>query len=82
MHGRAFEKRLAEANASPAPVPSEQDLALLISPPGGDDDRADITEDEVRGEEESQIESATLQTIPVKNKESETPQLLKGKKTT
>jgi SNF2 family DNA or RNA helicase len=79
VHGRAFEKRLAEGNASPAPVPSEQDLALLISPPGGDDDRADITEDEVSGEEETQIESATLQTIPVKNKESETPQLLKEK---
>src|SRR5260370_8239116 len=77
VHRRAFEKRLAERNASTAPVPSEQDLSLLISPPGGDDDRADIAEDEVRGQEASQAESAPFQTIPAKNKQPHTPQLLK-----
>jgi hypothetical protein len=46
VHRRTFEKRLQEAAPSAEPPVSERDLSLLLSPPSGDDDRADISEDE------------------------------------
>ena len=50
---RRAEKAVAAANAS------ARQLSLLREPAGADDDRAELPEEEVRAEEESQVESAT-----------------------
>jgi SNF2 family DNA or RNA helicase/plasmid stabilization system protein ParE len=79
VHRKAFDKRLAESKASADHVPSEQDLLLLASPPGSDDERAEVSEDEVSAEEQGQIETATLHTITGQGKAAESRQLLTEK---
>jgi len=79
VHRKAFEKRLAERQMSVEQVPSELDLSLLVSPPGSDDERAEVSEDDVRAEEESQIEMATLQTVAGQDRVAESAQLLREK---
>lgn len=79
VHRRAFDRRLAENKGSEDHVPSEQDLSLLASPPGSDDERAEVSEDDVSAEEQSQIETATLHTIAGQDKRAESAQLLKEK---
>ena len=79
VHRRAFDKRLAESKTSADHVPSEQDLSLLGSPPGSDDERAEVSEDDVNAEEESQVETATLHTISGQGKAAESRQLLTEK---
>ena len=76
VHRRAFDKRLEET-ARPEQVSiSERDLSLLVSPPSSDDERADISEDEVRAEEMGQVEAATLHSMAAKNKPEQATQLL------
>jgi ERCC4-related helicase/plasmid stabilization system protein ParE len=80
VHLRAFDKRLEERNGSGEQAPSEENMSLLVSSPGSDDERAEISEEEVRGEEECQVEAATLWTISGNAEGAASPQLLKEKK--
>jgi hypothetical protein len=57
VHRRTLAKQAEKAAAAPTAAPRE--LSLLREPPGADDDRAELPEEEVRAEEESQVESAT-----------------------
>jgi ERCC4-related helicase len=79
VHRKAFDKKLHEPNSSNEQAPSEEDMSLLVSPPGPDDERAEISEEEVRAEEESQVETATLRTISVSAVGAPSPQLLREK---
>src|SRR5262249_45018487 len=79
VHRKAFEKRLKEA-ATVAPQVSENDLPLLLSQPGGDDDRADLSEDEVNAEELGQVEAATMQSASDDSQTKEAAQLGDEKK--
>jgi hypothetical protein len=55
VHRRTLARQTEKAAASVIP----QQLSLLREPAGADDDRAELPEEEVRAEEESQVESAT-----------------------
>jgi len=77
VHRRAFDKRLTESRTSADHVPAEQDLSLLGSPPDSDDERAELSEDDVRAEEETQLETATIHTLPAQGRVAESAQLLK-----
>jgi Helicase conserved C-terminal domain/SNF2-related domain len=57
VHRRTLARQAGKAAAAATTAPRQ--LALLREAPGADDDRAELPEDEVRAEEESQVESAT-----------------------
>lgn len=57
VHRAAIEKQLAQASYTPRST--TRDLALLQEPPGSDDDRAELSEEEVEAEENAQMEAAT-----------------------
>jgi hypothetical protein len=57
VHRRTLAKQAEKAAVKPAAAPAQ--LNLLREAPGADDDRADLPEEDVRAEEESQVESAT-----------------------
>jgi superfamily II DNA or RNA helicase len=57
VHRRAVEKHQA---AQAAAGEGERDYPLLREPPGRDDERAELSENEVESEEEAQMESATV----------------------
>jgi len=80
VHRKAFEKRLLETKAATSAPVSEGDLSLLFSQPGSDDDRAELSEEEVRVEELGQIEAATLQSVAGENDPTESTQLATEKK--
>ena len=57
---KAREKKQKEAKGAPAPAQvTEAQLDLLREAPGADDERACVSEDELRREERAQIEAAT-----------------------
>ncbi len=53
VHRRTLARQAGKAAVAP------RELSLLREAPGADDDRAELPEEEVRAEEESQVESAT-----------------------
>ena len=57
VHTKAMKRQAAEA--APAPEVREANLQLLLSPPGSDDERAELSEKEVAAEEDAQMEAAT-----------------------
>jgi hypothetical protein len=59
VHGRAMRRQAEEASAPPASGARPVNLSLLLSPPGSDDERAALAEDEVAAEEDAQMEAAT-----------------------
>ena len=64
VHRRSFEKRVTKASANPSRAAgSKEDLTLLLQPPNADDERANLPEEEVRAEEEAQMEAATQESL-------------------
>ena len=67
VHRRAVETQVAKLVEHPGgtdvPTPSRDRLPLLVDAPGADDDRAELGEDEIRAEEEAQMERVTARTI-------------------
>ncbi len=59
VHGRAMKRQAEEAAATPAPEVRPETLSLLLAPPGSDDERAALAEDEVAAEGDAQMEAAT-----------------------
>jgi SNF2 family DNA or RNA helicase len=55
-HKRALERAAADYKASPAPA----NLELLLAQPDADDDRSELSEDQVESEEEQAVEAATF----------------------
>ncbi len=56
---KAREKKQREKAPAPPPEVTEEQLDLLREAPGADDERAAVTEEELRREEQAQIEAAT-----------------------
>lgn len=72
VHRRAFEKKVTQASANPSPaVGSKEDLTLLLQPPNADDERANLPEEEVRAEEEAQMEAATQESLAADDQKDE-----------
>jgi ERCC4-related helicase len=69
VHRAAVERALKKA-ATAAP-PMESQLSLLYQPPGSDDDRADLDEQEVSADEDSAMEAATDATTAAEPSERE-----------
>ena len=69
VHRAAVERALKKA-ATAAP-PMESQLSLLSQPPGSDDDRADLDEQEVSADEDSAMEAATDATTAAEPSERE-----------
>ncbi|HUY32617.1 MAG TPA: DISARM system SNF2-like helicase DrmD [Pirellulales bacterium] len=61
-HWQQSHGRQLQADASPQPISPGQ-LDLLTRPVGSDDERATFAEDELRAEEEAQVEAATAATL-------------------
>ena len=66
VHRRAFDRKAAQ----PVPVAASEQLSkeihlLLVTPPGSDDERSELPENEVSEEEQAQIEVATNQSLSV-----------------
>lgn len=59
VHRRAIERRAAEAESGEEPAPANLDLELLSGQPDPEDDRAELSEDEVELEEEQAVAAAT-----------------------
>ena len=59
VHSRAMKRQADEASASPVPGVRPETLSLLVSPPGSDDERAALAEEEVAAEDDAQMEAAT-----------------------
>ncbi len=53
-------RSVAKARAKHASAPARQAALFAIEAPGADDDRAELREDDVRTEEHSQVEAATV----------------------
>ena len=58
IHTRSM-KKLAAEPAEQQPEVRAETLSLLTSPPGSDDERAELQEDEVAAEEDAQMDAAT-----------------------
>ncbi len=64
VHRRTVERQAREAETQrPGPSPDPRQLTLLEEAPGGDDDRAEVPEDQVQDEEDAQMEAATAATL-------------------
>ncbi len=63
VHRRAFKRKVADAARNQARTPTRADSPLLQEPPGADDERADLTEEELQSEEAAQVETATGQSV-------------------
>ncbi len=59
VHGRAMRRQAEEASAATLPEARPETLSLLLAPPGSDDERAALAEEEVAAEEDTQMEAAT-----------------------
>src|SRR5205085_6162997 len=59
VHRKSLERQLQKAETAGL---GAQNLSLLASAPGADDDRAELTEDQIAAEEEAQIDAATAAT--------------------
>ena len=62
VHRKAMDKTAAAPPAAPVDDP-EDAWGLLFETPGADDDRAALTEDEVRAEEDAQMAAATRDSL-------------------
>lgn len=67
VHRSAVER--AQERATAAASPTESQLSLLRQSVSADDDRADLTEEEVRADEDSEMEIATQATVEAKPSE-------------
>lgn len=63
VHRRAFERKVAEAARTQASISAKADFSLLQESPGADDERADLSEEELQSEEAAQVEAATGQSV-------------------
>ena len=80
VHRRAFERKASQPSGSSSSThESKENLSLLLSPPGGDDDRSEVPEIEVSEEEQAQIEAATKQSLLTNNAGKQAVQLEKEK---
>lgn len=59
VHRRQAEKDKAKAGPPAAPAPVQQQFDLLEAPPGADDDRAELSPEDLAAEEEAQVEAAS-----------------------
>jgi hypothetical protein len=69
VHRATVERQWEKASASPAPAVKKNDreIPLLVGSPDADDERSELTDEELEAEENTAIETATLEA------ESETP---------
>jgi ERCC4-related helicase len=63
VHSRSMKRQAQEAAESAVSELRPEALSLLVSPPGSDDERAGLAEEEVSAEEDAQMEVATAASV-------------------